>query len=232
MFGTLINVVTIIVGTLLGLLLRKGIAERFKVTIMQGIGLAVGLIGFNMALKTSNEIIVILSMVVGGLIGEALNIEGFLNGLGQRLNRLVKADEGDFVKAFVSASLVYCVGAMSIMGALQSGLTGKHDILLAKSSLDGISAIIFSSSMGIGVLFAAIPVLIYQGLLTLLAGSVKVFLTEAVVREMTATGGLLIVAIGLNLLGINKFKVANLLPSIFMAVIFTLLALRFFPAVF
>lgn len=230
MFGTLVNVATIIIGALVGIFLRKGIAERFKLTIMQGISLVVCLIGVNMAIKTANEIIVILIMVVGGLIGEALNIEGFLTTIGKRLNSLVKVEEGDFIKAFVSSSLVYCVGAMAIMGSLQSGLTGKHSILLAKSALDGITAIIFSSSMGIGVMFSALPVLIYQGLLTLLAESVQGILTDAVVREMTATGGLLIIAIGVNMLGFNKFKVANLLPAIFVAILFTVLAARFFPA--
>ncbi|MFY9173940.1 MAG: DUF554 domain-containing protein [Peptococcia bacterium] len=230
MFGTLVNVAAIIVGALIGITLRKGIAERFKLTIMHGIGLVVCLIGVNMAIKTSNEIIVILSMVVGGLIGEILDIEGFLTKLGKSLNNIVKAEEGDFIKAFVSSSLVYCVGAMSIMGSFQSGLTGEHSILLAKSALDGITAIVFSSSMGIGVIFSALPVLIYQGLLTLLAESVQGILTDPVVREMTATGGLLIVAIGVNMLGFNKFKVANLLPAIFVAIIFTLLAARFFPA--
>lgn len=231
MFGTIVNVSAIIVGALVGIFLRKGISERFKLTIMQGIGLVVCLIGVNMAIKTSNEIVVILSMVVGGIIGEALNIEGFLGKVGQRLNSLVKADEGDFIKAFVSSSLVYCVGAMAIMGSLQSGLTGEHSILFAKSTLDGITAIIFSSSLGIGVLFSALPVLIYQGLLTLLAEGLQGVLTDAVVREMTATGGLLIVAIGVNMLGFNKFKVANLLPAIFVAIIFTILWVRFVPIV-
>ncbi len=231
MFGTIVNVVVIIVGAIIGLLLRKGIAERFKETIMQGISLAVALIGINMAIKTSNEIIVILSLVIGGLIGEALDIQGFLNNIGHKLNQVVKSGEGDFVKAFVSTSLVYCVGAMAIMGALQSGLTGQHNILFAKSVLDGISAIIFTSSMGIGVFFSVIPVMLYQGAITLLASSLQGILTEIVVREMTAVGGLLIVAIAINMSQIKEIKVANLLPAIFVSIIITYAMVNWFPAI-
>lgn len=231
MLGTVVNTIAIIIGTLFGILLRKGIAERYKDTIMQGLGLAVGLIGINMAIKTANELVVILSLVVGGLIGETLKIDNFLNRLGQRLNQLVKSGEGDFVRAFVSTSLVYCVGAMAIMGSLESGLTGEHKILFAKATLDGISAVVFASTMGIGVLFSALSVFIYQGALTLLAGGVKIFLTDTVIREMTATGGLLIIGIASSILGIKQFKVANLLPAVFVAVIFASLAARWFPTV-
>lgn len=228
MLGTFVNTGAILLGALIGILLRKGIADRFKNTIMQGIGLAVGLIGINMAIKTANELIVILSLVIGGLIGEALDIENMLERVGQRLNKLVNSGsgEGDFVKAFVSTSLIYCVGAMAIMGALESGLLGEHKILFAKAALDGISAIIFASTMGIGVAFSALTVFAYQGFLTVLAESVKVLMTDAVVREMTATGGLLILAIASNILGIKQFKVANLLPGVFVAIAIASLADR------
>ncbi|KAF0241587.1 MAG: hypothetical protein FD167_3986 [bacterium] len=231
MLGTVVNTIAIIIGTLIGILLRKGITERYKDTIMQGLGLAVGLIGINMAIKTANELVVILSLVVGGLIGETLEIDNFLNRLGQRLNQLVKSGEGDFVRAFVSTSLVYCVGAMAIMGSLQSGLTGEHKILFAKATLDGISAIVFASTMGIGVLFSALSVFVYQGAITMLAGGVKVLLTDAVIREMTATGGLLIIGVASNILGIKQFKVANLLPAVFVAIAFASLAARWFTTV-
>lgn len=230
MLGTLVNTAAIIVGGLAGIFLRKGIPERYKNTIMQGLGLAVGLIGLNMAVRTANELVVILSLVVGGLIGEALDIDKFLNGIGQRLNQLIKAEEGDFIRAFVSTSLVYCVGAMAVMGSLESGLTGEHKILFAKATIDGISAVIFASTMGFGVLFSAFCVFVYQGLITLLAGVIKGLLTEAVIREMTATGGLLIIGIASNILGIKQFKVANLLPAVFVAVIFAGLAISWFPA--
>jgi len=221
MLGTVVNMAAIIAGATMGVFLRRGISERYKAVIMQGIGLTVALIGLKMALKTNNELIVIFSMAVGGFLGEALDIDRMLESLGTRLKNLFASGEGDFVKGFVTSSLVFCVGAMSVMGSLESGLTGQHRILFAKSLIDGISAVIFASTMGWGVVFSGISVLLYQGSITLLAGAVKVFMTEAVMAEMTAVGGLLIIAISSNILGIKQFKVANLLPAIFVAIILT-----------
>lgn len=218
MLGTVVNMAAIVAGALIGVFLRKGISARYKEIIMQGIGLSVALIGLNMALKTNNELIVIFSMVAGGFIGETLDIDRMMESLGEKLKKLVSGD-GDFVRGFVVSSLVYCVGAMSIMGSLESGLNGDHSILFAKSLIDGVSAIIFASTMGWGVVFSGFSVLLYQGSITLLAGAVKVFMTDAVLAEMTATGGLLIIAVSSNLLGIKQFKVANLIPAIFVAVL-------------
>lgn len=218
MLGTIVNAVVIVIGASLGILLRKGIPQRIQDTVMQGIALAVALVGLKMAFKTNNELIIILSMAFGGLIGEALNLEGRLEGLGTRLNSLVGRKEGDLVKGFVTGSLIYCVGAMSIMGALESGLTGQHKILFAKSAIDGITAVIFASSMGWGVAFSAISVLIYQGIITMMAEALRGLMTEQVLAEMTAVGGLLILAISSNILGIKQIKVANLLPGVIVAV--------------
>lgn len=218
MLGTLVNTGAIITGALLGILLGTGIPQKYKDIIMQGLGLAVALIGLKMALRTNNELIVIFSLAAGAVIGEALDLEGRLENLGVKLNKLFASEDGEFVKGFVTSSLVFCVGAMAIMGSLESGLTGQHKILYAKSLLDGIGAIVFASTMGVGVVFSGISVLIYQGCITLLAGAIKPFMTEAVIAEMTATGGLLIIAISSNVLGIKSFKIANLLPAIFIAV--------------
>ena len=159
-------------------------------------------------------------MVIGGIIGELLKIEDRLNAFGNQLEARFAKEDGNFTKAFVSASLVYCVGAMAILGAIQSGLSGDHSTLFVKSILDGVSAIVFSSTLGIGVAFAAIPVFLYQGAIALGAASVKAFITDTIITEMTATGGLLIFAIGINLLGLNvKIKVGNLLPAVLVAVI-------------
>ncbi len=228
MLGTVVNVITIILGSSLGLILKKGIPERYKETVMQGIGLAVLLIGLKMAFQANNELIVILSLVIGGLVGESLKIDYYLDVLAQKLQGAVGAKEGDFVKAFVTTSLVYCVGAMAIMGPIESGLTGNHKILFAKSTLDGISAVVFASTLGVGVIFSALPVFIYQGGITILAVALKDILSQPVIDYMTATGGLLIVAIGLNILGIKELKVANLLPAVFVSIAFTLIALNFF----
>ncbi|MEG6522723.1 DUF554 domain-containing protein [Desulfotomaculum sp. 1211_IL3151] len=223
MTGTIVNAAAIVAGTAVGLLLRKGISESVKDTVMTGIGLAVALIGFKMAFKTENELIVILSLVAGGVLGELLNIEGGLAKLGTFLESKVGggSGEGEIAKAFVTTSLIYCVGAMGIMGALEDGLTGNAATLYAKSLLDGISAIVFTTTMGFGVVFSSIPVLIYQGSITLAAGGLKALLTPSMINEMTATGGLLIVGIASNILGIKPIKVGNLLPAILMALLFS-----------
>lgn len=227
MLGTIVNSAAIIVGTFLGILLKTGIPYKIKHTIMQGIGLSVMLIGLSMAMKTQNVIIVILSLVIGGIIGEVFAIEDRLKNAGEWLEERVGQNQGDFTRGFVTTSLIFCVGAMAIMGALESGLTGNHTTLFAKSALDGITSIVFASSMGIGVAFSALPVFIYQGLITLTAASMKVFLTDAIIREMTATGGVLILGIGLNILEITKIKVGNMLPAIIGAVFLTVLMARF-----
>lgn len=229
MLGTIVNFIAIILGSLMGLAFKKGIPEKYKKTILQGLGMAVVLIGLKMGFKANNELIVILSLVVGGLIGEMIKIDYHLENFAALLQKRVGSQEGDFVKAFVSASLIYCVGAMAILGAIESGLTGSHKILFTKSSLDFITSIILTSSLGIGVIFSAFVVLIYQGLITILASGIKDLLIEPVITYLTATGGMLIVGIGLNILEIKKINVANLLPAIFVAIIFTMLALKWFP---
>lgn len=155
-------------------------------------------------------------------MGEKLDIEGRLDRLGKKAEKLFGKGDSNFSNAFVSATLVYCIGAMAIVGALESGLTGNHQTLFAKSALDGISAIIFASTMGIGTAFSAIPIFIYQGSMTLLANYVKDILTPEVITEMSAVGGILIMAIGINLLNIKKIKVGNMLPSIFIPVFYFL----------
>lgn len=228
LLGTIVNTVAIIIGGLLGLMFGHALPEKMKNTVIQGIGLAVLLIGVSMAIQTKNTLVVIASLVIGGIVGELIDIETRLEQFGQFLeNKLANGDEGaGFTKAFVTASLIYCVGAMAIMGALESGLNGNHKILYAKSMLDGITAVVFASSMGIGVIASAIPVLVYQGLLTLSAGLLQGVLSSGVIAEMSATGGLLIIGIGLNILEIKEIKVGNLLPGLFIAIPITILFTR------
>ena len=193
MVGTLINAAAVVAGGLLGLLLRGGIGRRLRDTIMQGLALCVALIGLDGALGTQNTMAVIVSMVLGALLGEAVDVEKRLEGLGARAQRLLaKGGDSGFAEGFVTASLMFCVGAMAIVGALDSGLRGDHSTLIAKSALDGVSAVIFASAMGPGVLLSAAAVLVYQGAIALLAQYVAPFLTDAVVTEMSAVGGLLI----------------------------------------
>ncbi|HLS53709.1 MAG TPA: DUF554 domain-containing protein [Tissierellaceae bacterium] len=220
MLGTIVNVSTIVVGSIIGTLISRGIKDNYKNTIMDGISLCVLIIGIISGIKTENIILAIGSIVLGSLIGERISIEKRLDRLGQKMEKRLGDDRGDFAKGFVTASLVYCIGAMAIVGSLESGLTGNHETLFAKSILDGITAIIFSSTFGIGVAFSALPVLIYQGSITLLASLVKDILTAQIINEMSAVGGILIMAIGINTLGIKKIKVGNMLPAIFLPIIY------------
>ncbi len=220
MWGTTVNALAIVAGSLLGLLLRRGLPEGVKDTVLQAVGLGVLLVGTRMAMQTDQLLVVLISLVMGGIAGELVGIEAFLDRLGKKLEvRLGQNGNGQVGKGFVFATLLYCVGAMAIMGALESGLTGRHDILYAKSLLDGITAIMLTSSMGIGVAFSAVPVFLYQGGITLVASSVERFLTDPVIREMTATGGVLIIGISLNMLGIKSVRVGNMLPAILVAMV-------------
>ncbi len=220
MLGTIVNVGAITAGATLGMFFKKGISEKMQDTITMGMGLVVVLIGLKTAWQTQNEVILIISIAVGTLVGELLKIEEGLAKVGLWLESKVGGHEGSVAKAFVSTSLIYCVGAMAIMGAIEDGLTGNPQILFAKSAIDGIMAIVFASTLGIGVLFSTIPVFIYQGLITLFAGYLKTILSEAMIVEMNAVGGLLILAIGINILGLKKIKVGNMLPAIVFAVLF------------
>jgi uncharacterized protein len=217
MLGTTVNAAAILLGGSLGLKAGHLLSERVRGTIMAGLGLAVLLTGVQLALKSREPMIVIGSLVGGGLIGELLRIEARLDAFGAYLERRFKGS-GRMAEGFVTASLLYCVGAMAIMGALQDGLGHRPDILYAKSALDGIASVALASTLGIGVLFSALPLLLYQGLITLGAGLAQQLLTQAVVQEMNAVGGLLIVAIALDLLGIKRLPVGNLLPAVFLAV--------------
>ena len=217
MIGTLINVVGVLAGTALGLLLRKGIPERMRETVMQGLALCVVLIGVSGAIKTGDTMCVIVSMVVGGLLGSAVNIEKRLDQLGAFAEKKLVRGEGEstFAKGFVTASLVYCVGAMAIVGSMDSGLRGDHSTLIAKAALDGVSAIFFASTMGAGVGLSALAILVYQGAIALLATWIAPILTDAIINEISAVGSLLIIGIGLNLLYDKHIAVGNLLPAIF-----------------
>lgn len=219
MKGTIVNVIAIFLGCSVGLILKSKFPEKIEKIIMQTLGLASLLIGMQMAIKTNNILLVIFSLVIGGVIGEIIDIEAGLERFGERIKRKFKSNNTSerFVEGFVTASLLYCVGSMAIMGALKEGLSGNPDILYAKSLLDGVTSIAFTAAMGIGVLFSAIPVFLYQGGITLLARTIKDFLSQEIINEMTAVGGILILGIGFGLLGIKKIKVGNLLPAILAA---------------
>ncbi|WP_425059434.1 putative membrane protein YdfK [Sporomusa carbonis] len=218
MKGTIVNAAAVIIGSGLGLALKRGIPEKYQNTIMHGMALAVGVIGLQMAFKTQNMLVVILGLAAGAIIGEALNIDGFLNKIGAwlstRLSSQDQAGPSNIGHGFVTASLVYCIGAMAVVGSIQDGLTGDTSTLYAKSLLDGITSVVFTSSMGIGVAFSSVSILVYQGLITLLAGFFSTVLSDSVIKELTATGGILIVGVSILMLEVKKIRLANLLPAI------------------
>ena len=219
MLGTIVNALSILFGGLAGSLFKNKISSEYNETIMKALGLSVILIGLKGALQVNDILLLIISLTLGTLMGEMLKIEKGIERIGAWLESKF-SKQGGLANGFVTASLVYCVGAMAIMGSLESGLTNNHSILFAKSLIDGISAIIFSSTLGIGVCFSAISVFIYQGIITLTASLMKQFLVTSVVNEMSAIGGLLIVAIGANMLEIKRIKVGNMLPSIFIPLLY------------
>lgn len=215
--GTIVNVAAISAGALIGRYAGRFVPSRMRQTVMVGLGLAVVLIGLQLALKSKQPMVVIGSLILGGVLGELLQIEARLAAFGQWLQGRF-AGAGNVAEGFVAASLLYCVGAMAIMGALQDGFGGTPSILYAKAALDGVASIALASTLGIGVLFSALPVALYQGGITVAAESARALLTESVVLEMNAVGGLLITAIGLDLIGIKRLPVGNMLPAVFVAV--------------
>jgi uncharacterized protein len=223
LLGTIVNTMSIIIGSLIGLFFRGNIPEKYSSTIMHAIGLAVVLIGIQTAVKTEAILVVIISLAIGSFFGELIRIEDRLDQLGHWIGRHLSKGSSGVSKGFVTASLLYCVGAMAIVGSLESGLTGNHQTLFAKSILDGIGSIIFASTLGIGVLFSAVSVFVYQGLITITASSIKHLLLPEVVSQMSAVGGLLIVAIGISLLEIKTIKIGNMLPAIFIPLVFQVL---------
>lgn len=224
--GTLVNGLCIILGTLLGRFL-KNIPESMKQTVMSGIGLAVVVLGLQMGFKSQQYLIVILSLVLGAVIGEWIDLDAKLNALGNWLEKkLGGSKEGDSIaQGFVTATLIFLIGAMAVIGALDSGIRHDHDVLYTKAIIDGFTAIILASTLGIGVIFSSVPVMLYQGIIALFATQIDKLVPaaylDAFISEMTATGGVMIFAIGLNIMGVTKIRVANLLPGILVVAVLT-----------
>lgn len=223
MLGVLVNVIAIILGSSIGMLAKKGIPDRMADTMMKGLGLCTLFIGWSGALVGENTLVLIISMAIGVIIGEGLDLDAALNRLANRLeDRFRKADGSiSLAEGFITASLLFCVGAMTVVGSMQAGLSGEYETLFTKSVLDFISSMVFASSLGIGVMLAAVFVLLFQGGIVLLAQMVAPFLTDVVVQEMTCVGSVLIFALGLNILGITKLKVLNYLPAMFLPIALT-----------
>ena len=222
LLGSFLNALFIIIGALIGRLFQN-IPDKIKETSLSIIGLAVALLGIQMGFESENFIIIIISLVVGAVIGEWLDLDRLFNRFGQWIECKLshgkeKKSNGSIAEGFVTASLIFVIGSMGILGALDSGIRNDHDVLITKGIIDGFTSIILASTLGIGVLFSAFPVFVYQGTIALLAGVISMYMSDAAlnmfVQEMTATGGVMIMAIGLNIAGLTKIRVANLLPGI------------------
>jgi len=219
--GTIVNCAAILAGSLLGLILKRGFPEKWQQTIMQGIGICTFVIGLQMAQESKKIILVIISIAVGTVIGEALDLDGRLQRFGEAIQKKILGEKksmgSTFGEAFVTASLIFCIGAMAILGSLEDGLRGNHEILFAKATLDGIMSVIFTAHLGVGTALSAVPVGLYQGSITLLAVFLQKILTPQIITEIAATGGILIMAIGINLAGLCKIRLANQIPALVVA---------------
>jgi uncharacterized membrane protein YqgA involved in biofilm formation len=226
MIGTIINVAAILVGGSLGLLVGNRLPERLRTTVIAGMGLFTAVTGIKMFFETQNSLVVLGGLVIGALLGEWWKIEDGLQHLGERLEkRFTRSTEGersniqgDFVRGFMIASLLFCIGPIAILGSIQAGLTGDTNLLVIKSVLDGFASMAFASTLGVGVLFSALPILVYQGAITLLAAQFDALMTKPMMAEMTATGGVLLLGIAISsLLEIKKIRVGNFLPALVIA---------------
>lgn len=223
LLGSLVNGLLIVIGALIGRVFHN-IPEKMKETVLSIIGLAVAVLGIQMGFESNNFVIVIISLVIGTVIGEWLDLDKRMNQLGQWVETLFAKNkggsQGSIAEGFVTASLIFVIGSMAVLGALDSGLRNDHDVLITKGIIDGFTAIILASTLGIGVLLSAIPVFVYQGIIALFAETISTYISQAAldmfIVEMTATGGVMILAIGLNVAGLTKIRVANLLPGIVM----------------
>ena len=223
MIGVFVNVASVLLGSLVGLLFRKGIPERISRAMMLAIGLCTLYIGIDGALEGSNAIVLILSMAFGTLIGTLLDIDGKINSVGLFIERKMKkeGEKTSIAEGFMTASLLFCVGAMTIVGSLNAGLRGDNTLIFTKSILDLISSCLLASTLGVGVMFAALFVLVVQGALVLLAGLLQNVLTDStLIAEITCAGSVMIIGISLNMLGITKLKVANFLPALLLVPLF------------
>lgn len=219
MFAAIVNMLAIIACSILGLLFKKVLPEKAQDTLMQGMGLMIIIIGAKMAVGAENDVVIVLALAVGGLIGETLKLDLHMENLGVRVKKLCRISDDNFVEDFVSASLIFCVGAMAIVGSIEAAY-GNYDVIYVKSALDGIIAMILTSTMGIGVAFSGAAVFVYQGAITFLATLAGNVLTDTIISYLSASGGVLIIGIGITIAGIKKINTVNLLPGIFLAAAF------------
>lgn len=221
--GDLVNSLAIIAGALLGLVVKRGLPEKWQETIMSGIALSIVIIGTKMALVTQNIVVVIVALALGSIIGEILDLEGGMQKIGDWIgNKLAggsKSAAAQIAQGFASASVLFCSGAMAIVGSIQSGLANDHATLYAKATLDGIIALVMTANLGVGVIFSSISVGIYQGSIVLVSGFIEPYVTQKILNEITASGGIMIMAIGFNMMNLTHTRIANMVPGMFVAAV-------------
>jgi len=224
MIATFINAAAVVLGSLIGLLLNKRIGERIKAVLYAGIGVVTLVIGMSMALEMQRVLYLALAIVIGGILGTWWGVENAILGLGETLrNRFQRSSSGsEFAYGFLSASVLFCVGALAIIGSFRAGVDGDYQLLLTKSVMDGFMSILLAASMGVGVAFSALVIVVYQGGLTLLAGWISPWVSELMLSEITAVGGALIIMIGINLLDLKHIKTADFIPAILVVILFVL----------
>ncbi len=225
--GTIINIATILAGSLLGILFRSKLPERFIKIVFQGIGLFTMVLGVSMALKSNHLLVMVFSLIVGGIFGELIRLETRVDRMADHVKNRFKNGSERFSEGLVTAFLLYCMGSMTILGAIEEGLGNGYDLLLTKSIMDGFASIALASAFGVGVAFSVVPLLIYQGGLTLLSAFLGDYFSEAITNDMTAVGGVLLIGLGFNILEIKKIKVLNLLPALLAAIAMSWLYLQF-----
>jgi uncharacterized membrane protein YqgA involved in biofilm formation len=221
MYGTLVNAAAVILGSIIGLIFHSKLPKKITNTAFQAVGLFTIILGVTMAIKTSNFLVMIFSIVIGAIIGEIIDIEKRINNFGEFLKLKLKTKNERFSEGFITAFLLYCMGSMTILGAFEEGIDGTPNLLIAKSVLDGFSSIVLAATLGIGVLFSFIPLFIFQGGLTIFASSMQSFFTEIMIDELTATGGIILLGLGITMLEIKRIRVLNMLPSLVIVVILT-----------
>ena len=219
MTGTIINAVAILIGSAIGIFLNTKLPERFIKIVFQGIGLFTLFIGVYMALKTNNLFFMIISIVLGGIIGEGINIEKYISKFGDKIKNKFKSKNSRFSEGMITAFLLFCMGSVTILGAIEEGLGGEPNLLLAKSVLDGVSSVALAAALGFGVAFSIVPLLIYQGGLTILASYFGDYFSETIINELTAVGGLMLIGLGLTILDIKPLKILNMTPSLIVIVL-------------
>jgi uncharacterized membrane protein YqgA involved in biofilm formation len=229
MLGPVVNAAVILICGLAGCRFGRNIPGRFEDIIKKGLGVSLVYIGVKGALENQNVLLLVVSIAAGAAIGEAADLDKWMNRLGYWTERKLRMKNGAFARGFVSASVLFCTGSMAIVGSIQSGLLDSHETLFAKSVMDGIFSLIFAGSMGIGVIFSAVPVLLYEAGIALLALQIRGFLSPDIIRETSAAGSLLISAIGFNFLGASEIKVANLIPAVFIPAAYLSVAALFMP---